>query len=149
MRHYPKEVMVTAVDRNRCMLERARQRARACGFSADLQVMDVHHLGFPDSSFDSVVATLVFCSVSDPVSGLRELGRVVKPGGYIYLVEHMRADVPWLGRLMDGFDWIVGHFSGERFARRTVENVRLAGLKVERVENLVPTGIVKLVVAGR
>jgi ubiquinone/menaquinone biosynthesis C-methylase UbiE len=148
MAYYPPGALVTAVDRNECMLERARQRAQASGLDVDLRVMDAQHLDFPDSSFDSAVATLVFCSVSDPVLGLRELGRVVKPGGRIYLIEHMRSDAPWLGRLIDGLDWVLAHFSEERFARRTVDNVRLAGLHIERVQNLWWTGIVRLIVAS-
>ena len=148
MAHYPPGAVVTAVDRNQCMLERARQRAEASGVEVDLRLMDVQHLDFPDGSFDSAVATLVFCSVSDPVAGLRELGRVVKAGGHLYLIEHMRSEAPWLGRLMDGLDLVVARLTEERFSRRTVENARLAGLHVERVQNLWWTGIVRLIVAS-
>lgn len=148
MAHYPPGALVTAVDRNQCMLGRARQRAEAIGLHVDLRVMDAERLGFPDSSFDSAVATLVFCCVSDPVAGLSELGRVVRAGGHIYLVEHMRSEAPWLGRIMDGLDWALTRLTEERFARRTVENARLAGLHVERVQNLWWTGIVRLVVAS-
>ncbi len=51
----------------------------------------VEALPFPDAQFDSVVATLVFCSVGEPMLGLREIWRVLKPGGMLLLVEHVRA----------------------------------------------------------
>ncbi|HCF84034.1 MAG TPA: SAM-dependent methyltransferase, partial [Ktedonobacter sp.] len=51
----------------------------------------VENLPFADSMFDSVVATLVFCSVTDPEGGLREIMRVLKPGGTLYMVDHVRS----------------------------------------------------------
>jgi ubiquinone/menaquinone biosynthesis C-methylase UbiE len=51
----------------------------------------VENLPFADESFDSAVVTLVFCSVGDPLRGLREVRRVLKPGGSLLMVEHVRA----------------------------------------------------------
>ena len=62
------------------MLARARQRAQELGLDVDLRVMDAQELTFAAATFDAAAATFVFCSVPDPVQGLRELGRVVKPG---------------------------------------------------------------------
>ena len=67
--------------------------------------MDTQHLEFPDGTFDVAIATFVLCSVSDPAAGLRELGRVVRSRGDIWLLEHMRVDdVPWIGRLLDALN---------------------------------------------
>lgn len=98
---YPSGAQMTAIDISDQMLARARRRAAGLGVQVDLQLMDAQCLEFPDAWFDAAVATFVFCSVPDPVAGLRELGRVVRPGGDIWLLEHVRVDGPAIGPLMD------------------------------------------------
>jgi phosphatidylethanolamine/phosphatidyl-N-methylethanolamine N-methyltransferase len=145
--HYPRGVQITAVDLSDKMLERARRRVQALDSEVDLRLMDAQKLAFPDAAFDAAVATFVFCSVPDPVLGLRELGRVVRPDGQILLLEHVRVNKPVIGRLMDLLDPFVARLMGPHINRRTVENVRKAGLEIERVEELAPGGLVKLIVA--
>jgi len=129
------------------MLERARRRAQELDTEIDLCLMDAQRLAFPDGAFDAIVATFVFCSVPDPVLGLRELGRVVRPGGRVILLEHVRVNKPVIGRLMDLLDPLVVRLMGPHINRRTVENVKKAGLEIERVEELIPGGLFKLIVA--
>ena len=147
MPYYPDDVQVAAIDLSERMLSRARRRAKRLGLSVDLRQMDAQVLAFPSDTFDTVVATFVFCSVPDPVIGLRELGRVCKPEGEIRLLEHMRARNEALGRLMDIANPLVVRTMGPNINRRTVGNLEKAGLETERVEDLSLQGIFKLIVA--
>ena len=82
---------VEATEPDSVMLEHARKRAAAAPVPVNLIQAPVENLPFADESFDSVVVTLVFCSVSDPPRGLSEIRRVLKPGGALLMVEHVRA----------------------------------------------------------
>ncbi len=97
----PHEVSrVTGVDFSAAML--AGAYGRTPSVPCDLRLMDVQALEFPDQSFDTVLATCVFCTVPDPLQGLREARRVVRPDGRVVLLEHVR--VPGaLGCLQDAF----------------------------------------------
>lgn len=145
--YYQPGLSITAIDLTPGMLERARRRAVVPGVNVTLQLGDAQQLDFPDDTFDEVVATFVFCSVPDPVRGLCEAARVLKPGGRLLLLEHMRAAAPVLGVLMDLLNPLVVRIMGANINRRTVENVRLSRLKVEEANDLGLGGIFKLIVA--
>ena len=148
--HYPAEAHVTAVDLSARMLRRARRvlqkhpRKRAALLEMDIQALD-----FPDETFDEAVATFVFCSVPDPVLGLREALRVTRQGGRLHLLEHMRADAPYLGRLMDLLDPVIHWLTGVHIARRTVENVTQAGWTIDRAVPLSTASIFRKIEAHK
>jgi ubiquinone/menaquinone biosynthesis C-methylase UbiE len=147
MPFYPSGATVSAVDISPRMLARATHRASRSGLDVRLHLMDAQALAFPDAAFEAAVATFVFCSVPDPVQGLRELRRVVRPGGHLYLLEHMRAEHRVLGRVMDWLDPVVVRVLGAHISRRTVDNVRAAGPEIDTLEDLAPLGMVRLIVA--
>jgi SAM-dependent methyltransferase len=97
--------------------------------------MDAEHLAFPDNSFDTVMASFVFCSVADPVQGFREVRRVCRAGGQVLLLEHVRSRPPF-GWLMDIANPVAVRMGGENINRQTVENMRRAGLEPVQVDNL-------------
>lgn len=134
--YYPKGAQVTAIDLSEGMLAKARRRAADLGIDIDLRLMDVQRLAFAQGTFDAAVATFVFCSVPIPVKGLRELGRAVKPGGDIWLLEHVRINKPVVGPLMDLANPLVVRIMGANINRQTVENVKRAGLHILNVEDL-------------
>ena len=144
---YPEGVRITAIDLTPGMLERARQQAHQLGKEVDLCLMDVQNMDFPEATFDTVVATCVFCSVPDPVLGLSEVLRVAKPGGQVLLLEHVRSKNPRVGALMDFLNPFFVRMMGSNINRRTVENVQKAGLEVESVANLDNGHVFKLIVA--
>lgn len=147
MSHYPKGIQITAIDLTPGMLDVARRHAEKLRATVDLRLGDVQSLEFPDSSFDAAVATFVFCSVPDPILGLRELSRVVKSDGQILLLEHTRSANETIGKVMDALNPIVVQMMGANINRRTVENVEKAGLQIENVEDLGMGGIFKLIAA--
>jgi ubiquinone/menaquinone biosynthesis C-methylase UbiE len=145
--YYPEGSDVAGLDIADKMLLHARLRADKLGFPVHLMEGDVQSLPFPENSFDTAVATFVFCSVPDPVLGLKELGRVVRSGGKILLLEHVRIDRPVIGFIMDIMNPLFLHFIGPNINRRTVENVGKAGLCIEKIEHLGFMQMVKIIIA--
>ena len=147
MPYWPKRAQVIGVDLTPGMLAIARRRSQELGLNAELRLGDAQALDFPGASFDTAVATFVFCSVPDPVLGLSELARVVRPGGQILLLEHVRPANPILGALMDAMNPMMVRLIGANMNRRTVDNARASGLQIESIEDLRRWGIFKLIVA--
>jgi ubiquinone/menaquinone biosynthesis C-methylase UbiE len=114
-----------------------------------LHLGDVQALDFEDNSFDECVATFVFCSVPDPGLGLRELMRVVRSGGRLFLLEHMRAGNEAVGLIMDALNPLTVRMTGANINRRTVENVHESDWKLEQVENVGMKGVFKMLVASK
>lgn len=130
---YPDGVEVVGIDLSTGMLDQARRRVQQLGLEhVTLQVGDVEELPFDDDSFDTAVATCVFCSVDHPVAGLRELARVTRPDGQVLLLEHVRPRTPGLGALFDLLSPLTRRALGFHINRDTDDNIRAAGLSVRR-----------------
>ena len=134
-RFFPPRQSIIAIDISPKMLERARKKAAHYDGTIDLREMDVCQLQFPDSSFDTLVTVCTFCSVPKPLVGLRELHRVLKPGGQILMFEHVRSRIGPLGVFLDLMTPL-SRLVGPDLNRDTVGNVQKAGFQIRREENL-------------
>jgi ubiquinone/menaquinone biosynthesis C-methylase UbiE len=117
------------------MARRLRDKLAGSSRAAELIQAPAERLPFEDSSFDTAVFTLVLCTVPDPTAALAEAARVLKPGGRLLFVEHVRADDPGLARWQDRLErpW---RFLGDgcHCNRDTVANIEASPLTVDRVE---------------
>lgn len=128
-RFYPVEARVTAVDFSPHMLAQAKHKAKRKQMAVHLDLMDVERLYYADNSFDTVVATFVFCSVPAPRKGLREVFRVLKPGGQLILLEHVLSSKPVLAWFMHRLNPLVLRLVGANINRQTLKNVQACGFK--------------------
>jgi ubiquinone/menaquinone biosynthesis C-methylase UbiE len=144
--YYPTGAHLTGVDISPRMLARARHRAGRLDRDITLDVADIQHLPYADASFDTVTATCVFCSVADPVQGLREAARVLRPTGQLLLYEHVRPHNPVLGKLTDLLSPLTRRLMGPELNRRTEDNLTAAGLRILEIHR---QGIWREIVAAR
>lgn len=144
-KYFRANMHVVAIDISPGMLERAARKVTDYKGSIELREMDVCGLDFADATFDTVATAFTFCSVPRPVVGLRELHRVLKPGGQILMIEHVRSAIGPLGILMDLMTPLFRRV-GPELNRDTVGNVQKAGFRLRRVEN-VYLDVVKIIEA--
>jgi len=117
------------------MLRRLRERAREQAPDAEVLQAPAEDLPFEDASFDTVVSTLVLCGV-DQERSLGEIRRVLRPGGRLLFLEHVRSDDdPSLARLQDRVNRVNRFVAGCECNRRTLAAIEGAGFTVARVEH--------------
>lgn len=129
--HYPTEVTLTGIELSPEMLDIARRRAHDLDRAVDLRIGDAEALDLPDAAFDTVVCTFSLCAIPDHQAALREMIRVLRPGGRLLLADHVASSSAPLRagqRLLELATVPVG---GEHFLRRPIEHVRGAGLTIE------------------
>ena len=147
--HYPREARVTGIDLSREMLEIGRNRAHELGREVELREADAHDLPFDEASFDSVVCTYSLCNIPDPQRAVDEMKRVLRPGGKLILVDHIRAaakPVLWLQKTIEFF---TVRLEGENMTRRPAEQVEATGFSIVERQRLGPAGVVERLVATK
>lgn len=133
--HYPQsisELHLTEPDPHMA----ARLRKRATSLSLDVSVVEApaESLPFDDCSVDTVVSTLVLCTVKDPVKALGEIARVLRPGGSLLFAEHVRSESPraarWQDRLNTPWSW---YACGCQCNRDTVSTMQSASFEIGEI----------------
>jgi ubiquinone/menaquinone biosynthesis C-methylase UbiE len=117
------------------MLRRLERRAREHRPSARVLRASAEDLPFEDHTFDVAVSTLVLCGVDDQPRALRELRRVLRPGGRLLFIEHVRSGDPDTARLQDRLNWLHRAVVGCDCNRPTLDSIRSAGYTVAQVED--------------
>jgi ubiquinone/menaquinone biosynthesis C-methylase UbiE len=146
--HYPAGARLTAIEFSPGMLEIARRRSAELDRPVEFQMGDAQQLGFPDESFDSVVAAFTLCSIADEPRAVAELRRVLRPGGRLLLADHVvSSSAP-----LRGVEWLLEVTcvprGVEHFRRRPLDTVRAAGFLIERAERF-KFGIVERLAARK
>ena len=132
---FPPGRNITAIDISPKMVEKAEQRVADYPGDMKAQVMDVHDMEFPDGSFDQVFTSCTFCSVPNPVDGLRSLYRVLKPGGELHMFEHTGSRLFPFSVMMQIMNPMSSKF-GPEITRDTVANVTAAGFELTGVNHV-------------
>ncbi|MEO5340097.1 MAG: class I SAM-dependent methyltransferase [Magnetococcus sp. MYC-9] len=132
---FPPARTIVAIDFSPRMLERAAPRVAAYPGEMETWCMDITNLEFPDNGFDQVFTSCTFCSVPDPIAGLRSLHRVMQPGAELAMFEHTGSRIFPFNLLLDMCNPLCRSI-GPEMNRDTVANVARAGFHIVAVENL-------------
>lgn len=130
---YPAEARLTGVDLSPEMLRRARDRAAEIGRDVELSVGDAQRLDFPDDRFDTVVFSLALCSIPDDRAAVREARRVLRPGGRLVLIEHVRSLRRSVRAVERAIDFFSSRLQGDHMLREPLDQLRREGFDIELV----------------
>ena len=116
------------------MLRRLRKRVSETAPETKIVRAEAEKLPFDDGSFDTIVSTLVLCGVGDQTKALAEVHRVLRPGGRLIFIEHVRSDEPGLARLQDRMNWLNRAMACCDCNRATLAAIQSEGFEVAALE---------------
>jgi ubiquinone/menaquinone biosynthesis C-methylase UbiE len=116
------------------MLKRLERKVREHNSHATILRAPAEDLPFEDASFDTVVSTLVLCGVDDQARVVRELRRVLRPGGRLIFMEHVRSDDPRIAKKQDRMNPVNRFVMCCECNRRTLDTIRSAGFEITELE---------------
>jgi ubiquinone/menaquinone biosynthesis C-methylase UbiE len=132
--YYPESLEVIGIDFSKKMLNQANQKIQDKSHIKLIE-MDAQNMEFKDNTFDTVITSCVFCSVPDPIKGLKEMRRVCKKNGKIVMLEHMRSQNKVVGKFMDVINFIPLGICGANINRKTMENLKKAGFNEKDIKD--------------
>jgi ubiquinone/menaquinone biosynthesis C-methylase UbiE len=146
--HYPTAVKLTGIELSPQMAELGRERAKELGREIDIQVGDAEALNLPDESFDTVICTYGLCTIPDDRAAVREVKRVLRPGGRMLLAEHVRSPNRIVRTIQRLIAPLAYRFGGDHLLREPLEHLTTAGFEIETVRRT-KAGIVELIAARK
>lgn len=146
--YYSRDVRLTGVELSATMLAIARRRAEELGRAANLLEGDVQDLQFSDETFDTVVCTLSLCSIPNDRRAVAEARRVLRPGGRLLLLEHVRSPLPLVRLVQRLLEPLTVRFEGDHLLRDPFDYLESCGFAVEHYERS-KWGLVERVVARK
>jgi ubiquinone/menaquinone biosynthesis C-methylase UbiE len=143
---YPPGVKLTAIEFSPEMLALARARAEDLGRGFDLREGDAQDLKFADETFDTVIITLALCTIPDDRKAVREARRVLRPGGRLVLMEHVRSPKLPIRAVQRALDPLAVRFEADHLLREPLDYLPDEGFEIESVARS-KLGIVERVIA--
>lgn len=132
--YYPRDARLTGIDLSPAMLAVARDRARELDREVDLRLGDAQALDFPDGRFDTVVSTLALCTIPDARQAVAEARRVLRPGGQLLLLEHVRSPNRIVQAVQRLLDPLFVRFQADHLLREPLDYAEAEGFAVEQLE---------------
>ncbi|GKV64718.1 MULTISPECIES: class I SAM-dependent methyltransferase [unclassified Sporosarcina] len=138
--YYSNAERVTAIEPNPLMNKRAFKRIKDTSVPVEVHETTAESLPFADNTFDTVIATLVFCTIPDPVKALAEIRRVSKPGAEILFFEHVQMKQPVLRKAQDFLNPLWKRVcDGCNLNRNTLLLIQQSGIEVKSIESFYAT----------
>ncbi len=131
---YPKGLELTAIDLSEVALEASRRRAEELGIQVSFRQADAASLPYPDDHFDTVVFFFVLCTIPDDRRAVAEAVRVLRPGGRLLFVEHVRSPNMLVRALERLLDPLAVRFQADHLLREPLEHVVAEGLAIDTLE---------------
>jgi ubiquinone/menaquinone biosynthesis C-methylase UbiE len=144
--YYPLDVRLTGIELSRAMVEGARRRAGELNMEADLRVGDAQSLSFAAETFDTVVFALSLCTIPDDRRAVAEAARVLRPGGQLLLLEHVRSPNAAVRAAQRLLDPLTVRFQADHLLREPLDHLQEAGFELVNLERW-KQGLVERVVA--
>ena len=148
LRFYPRDIDLTGIDLRGETLHFARERSERYGVDVALIEGDGQDLPFGDETFDTVVAGLCMCNFPDPILAVGEMKRVLKPGGALVALDHVRSPSLPVRAVQRAFNGLSVRFMGDHLAREPLEYYAHHGFQILELERL-KWGIVERVHARK
>lgn len=131
---YPPEVEITGIELSPEMLAIGRERAEELGHPAVLQLGDAQALEFAGESFDTVTCTLGFCTIPDTRSAAVEALRVLRPGGLLLMMEHVRSPIPIVRGAQRVLEPLAVRFEADHLLREPLDYLPEVGFEIDEVK---------------